>query len=138
MSGDSGGDRLAAAVAAIGERWRQLRINLCCQNQRECHPCRKESKLPQDKGKKISSFYIDSYFCLGVVITKLPSDLAKKALEVLCLPAVTPLQEIINQGLMKLGQITARELTVHIDRLANIFSCGRCNSKALANIQSHL
>ncbi|GMQ10372.1 hypothetical protein CsSME_00053399 [Camellia sinensis var. sinensis] len=58
---------------------------------------------------------------LSVVITELPSDHAKKALEVLCLPAVTPLQEIINQGPLVLGQITARELTVHIDRLANIF-----------------
>ncbi|KAI8018791.1 Transportin MOS14 [Camellia lanceoleosa] len=58
---------------------------------------------------------------LSVVITELPSDHAKKALEVLCLPAVTPLQEIINQGPVILGQITARELTVHIDRLANIF-----------------
>ncbi|KAL7192068.1 hypothetical protein ACSBR2_024006 [Camellia fascicularis] len=58
---------------------------------------------------------------LSVIITELPSDHAKKALEVLCLPAVTPLQEIINQGPVILGQITARELTVHIDRLANIF-----------------
>ncbi|XP_052183861.1 transportin MOS14 isoform X2 [Diospyros lotus] len=58
---------------------------------------------------------------LSVVITELPSDHAKKALEVLCLPAVSPLQEIINQGPLVLGQTTARELTVHIDRLANIF-----------------
>ncbi|KAH7865379.1 hypothetical protein Vadar_005817 [Vaccinium darrowii] len=58
---------------------------------------------------------------LSVVITELPSDHAKKALEVLCLPAVTPLQEVINQGPLVLGQTTARELTVHIDRLANIF-----------------
>ncbi|XP_057479378.1 transportin MOS14-like isoform X3 [Actinidia eriantha] len=58
---------------------------------------------------------------LSMVITELPSDHAQKALEVLCLPAVTPLQEIINQGPLVLGQTTARELTVHIDRLANIF-----------------
>ncbi|KAI8543531.1 hypothetical protein RHMOL_Rhmol08G0225800 [Rhododendron molle] len=58
---------------------------------------------------------------LSVVITELPSDHAKKGLEVLCLPAVTPLQEVINQGPLILGQTTARELTVHIDRLANIF-----------------
>ncbi|KAK2965912.1 hypothetical protein RJ640_005328, partial [Escallonia rubra] len=58
---------------------------------------------------------------LSMVITELPSDQAKKALEALCLPAVTPLQEIINQGPITLGQKPAREITVHIDRLANIF-----------------
>ncbi|KAL3528279.1 hypothetical protein ACH5RR_007601 [Cinchona calisaya] len=58
---------------------------------------------------------------LSKVITELPSEHAKKALEALCLPAVAPLQEIINQGPLILGQKTARELTVHIDRLANIF-----------------
>nr|GMC60457.1 transportin MOS14 isoform X1 [Ipomoea batatas] len=54
-------------------------------------------------------------------ITELNSENAKKALEAICLPAVSPLQEIINQGPVVLGQKTARELTVHIDRLANIF-----------------
>ncbi|XP_059641909.1 transportin MOS14 [Cornus florida] len=58
---------------------------------------------------------------LSIIITELPSDHAKKALEALCMPAVTPLQEIINQGPVILGQATARDLTVHIDRLANIF-----------------
>ncbi|KAA8542600.1 hypothetical protein F0562_023752 [Nyssa sinensis] len=58
---------------------------------------------------------------VSIIITELPSEHAKKALEALCLPAVTPLQDIINQGPLALGQTTARELTVHIDRLANIF-----------------
>ncbi|KAL0385008.1 UNVERIFIED_CONTAM: Transportin MOS14 [Sesamum radiatum] len=58
---------------------------------------------------------------LSMVITELPSEHAKKALEALCLPAVAPLQDIINQGPLVLGQKPARELTVHIDRLANIF-----------------
>ncbi|KAK4427207.1 Transportin MOS14 [Sesamum alatum] len=58
---------------------------------------------------------------LSMVITVLPSEHAKKALEALCLPAVAPLQDIINQGPLVLGQKPARELTVHIDRLANIF-----------------
>ncbi|KAL6978105.1 Transportin mos14 [Sarracenia purpurea var. burkii] len=58
---------------------------------------------------------------LSVVITELPLDHSKKALEIVCLPAVTPLQEIINQGPIVLRQTAARELTVHIDRLANIF-----------------
>lgn len=58
---------------------------------------------------------------LSKVITELSSDHAKKGLEALCLPAVGPLQEIINQGPLMLGQRNARELTVHIDRLANIF-----------------
>ncbi|CAA2959905.1 transportin MOS14 [Olea europaea subsp. europaea] len=58
---------------------------------------------------------------LSMVITELPSEHAKKALEALCLPDVTPLQDIINQGPLVLGQKPARDLTVHIDRLANIF-----------------
>ncbi|KAL9270842.1 Transportin MOS14-like protein [Drosera capensis] len=58
---------------------------------------------------------------LSMVITELPPDQAKKALEALCLPVVTPLQEVINQGPVILGQKGARELTVHIDRLAYIF-----------------
>ncbi|KAL0357544.1 UNVERIFIED_CONTAM: Transportin MOS14 [Sesamum calycinum] len=58
---------------------------------------------------------------LSMVITLLPSEHAKKALEALCLPAVAPLQDIINQGPLVLGQKPARDLTVHIDRLANIF-----------------
>ncbi|XP_057780714.1 transportin MOS14 isoform X1 [Salvia miltiorrhiza] len=58
---------------------------------------------------------------LSMVVTELPSEHAKKALEALCLPAVTPLQDIINQGPLVLGQKPARDLTVHIDRLANIF-----------------
>ncbi|XP_074284647.1 transportin MOS14-like [Silene latifolia] len=58
---------------------------------------------------------------LSMVITELPPDHAKKAVEALCLPVVTPLQEIINQGPVILGQKGPRELTVHIDRLAYIF-----------------
>ncbi|XP_024969319.1 transportin MOS14 isoform X1 [Cynara cardunculus var. scolymus] len=58
---------------------------------------------------------------LSIVITELPPDQAKKALEALCIPAVAPLQEVINQGPLVLGQKPAREITVHIDRLANIF-----------------
>ncbi|GAB4860681.1 Transportin mos14 [Ancistrocladus abbreviatus] len=46
---------------------------------------------------------------LSMVISELPPDHAKKALEALCLPVVTPLQK------------GARELSVHIDRLAYIF-----------------
>ncbi|XP_041999460.1 transportin MOS14-like isoform X3 [Salvia splendens] len=58
---------------------------------------------------------------LSMVVTELPSEHAKKALEALCLPAVAPLQDIINQGPLVLGQKPARDLTVHINRLANIF-----------------
>ncbi|KAK4489067.1 hypothetical protein RD792_004861 [Penstemon davidsonii] len=58
---------------------------------------------------------------LSMVITELPSEHAKKALEALCLPTVAPLQDIINQGPLVLGQKPARELTVHIDRIANMF-----------------
>ncbi|KAG6410313.1 hypothetical protein SASPL_128371 [Salvia splendens] len=74
---------------------------------------------------------------LSMVVTELPSEHAKKALEALCLPAVAPLQDFINQGPLVLGQKQARpgggveqtgpgqkparDLTVHINRLANIF-----------------
>ncbi|CAH9146539.1 unnamed protein product [Cuscuta epithymum] len=58
---------------------------------------------------------------LSMIVTELTPENAKKALEAICLPAVSPLQEIINQGPAVLGQKTPRELTVHIDRLANIF-----------------
>ncbi|XP_073039877.1 transportin MOS14 isoform X2 [Primulina eburnea] len=58
---------------------------------------------------------------LSMVITELPSEHAKKALEAICLPALAPLQDVINQGPLVLGQKPARELTIHIDRLANIF-----------------
>lgn len=58
---------------------------------------------------------------LSVVITELPPEHAKKALELVCLPSLTPLQEITNQGGVSMQQLTARQLTVHIDRLACIF-----------------
>ncbi|KAF9667797.1 hypothetical protein SADUNF_Sadunf15G0060800 [Salix dunnii] len=56
-----------------------------------------------------------------MVITELPGDQAKQALEKLCLPVVTPLQEIIIHGPEVLEKKPARELIVHIDRLAYIF-----------------
>ncbi|KAK9278154.1 hypothetical protein L1049_027713 [Liquidambar formosana] len=58
---------------------------------------------------------------LSMVITELPPDHAKKALEALCLPVVAALQEVINQGPDILNKKTAREFTVHIDRIAYIF-----------------
>ncbi|XP_057952470.1 transportin MOS14 isoform X2 [Malania oleifera] len=58
---------------------------------------------------------------VSMVISELPPDHAKKALEALCLPVVAPLQEVINQGPVILDKKAARELTVHIDRLGNIF-----------------
>ncbi|CAN1753557.1 Transportin MOS14 [Linum perenne] len=58
---------------------------------------------------------------LSMVITELPPDQAKQALEKLCFPVVAPLQEIISQGPELFEKKHARELTVHIDRLAYIF-----------------
>ncbi|TQD88922.1 hypothetical protein C1H46_025514 [Malus baccata] len=58
---------------------------------------------------------------LSKVITELPPDHAKRALEALCLPVVTPLQEIVSQGPDTLNSKTARDLTVHIDRFGYIF-----------------
>ncbi|XP_035543288.1 transportin MOS14-like isoform X2 [Juglans regia] len=58
---------------------------------------------------------------LSMVITELPPDNAKRALEALCLPVVAPLQESVSQGPDILNKKSARELTVHIDRFAYIF-----------------
>ncbi|RXH76086.1 hypothetical protein DVH24_001665 [Malus domestica] len=59
---------------------------------------------------------------LSKVITELPPDHAKRALEALCLPVVTPLQEVVRQGPDTLNSKPARDLTVHIDRFGYIFS----------------
>ncbi|KAG2675749.1 hypothetical protein I3843_12G021500 [Carya illinoinensis] len=58
---------------------------------------------------------------LSMVVTELPPENAKRALEALCMPVVTPLQEAVSQGPEILNKKTARELTVHIDRFAYIF-----------------
>ncbi|KAM0982545.1 hypothetical protein ACFX2I_015414 [Malus domestica] len=58
---------------------------------------------------------------LSKVITELPPDHAKRALEALCLPVVTPLQEVVRQGPDTLNSKPARDLTVHIDRFGYIF-----------------
>ncbi|GLU12266.1 hypothetical protein SLE2022_289610 [Rubroshorea leprosula] len=58
---------------------------------------------------------------LSMVITELPPEPAKDALEELCSSVVTPLQEIINQGPEGLEKKHARELSVYIDRFAYIF-----------------
>ncbi|XP_048443658.1 transportin MOS14-like isoform X2 [Pyrus x bretschneideri] len=57
---------------------------------------------------------------LSKVITELPPDQAKRALEALCLPVVTPLQEAVRQGPDTLNSKPARDLTVHIDRFGYI------------------
>jgi len=59
---------------------------------------------------------------LSVVITTLPPESARTALELICQPVINPLQELIHQGDQILQQIPARQLTVHIDRLSSIFS----------------
>ncbi|PPD92809.1 hypothetical protein GOBAR_DD10241 [Gossypium barbadense] len=58
---------------------------------------------------------------LSMVITELPPEPAKDALEELCSSVVTPLQEVINQGPEVLEKKHARELTVYIDRFAYVF-----------------
>nr|CAD1836172.1 unnamed protein product [Ananas comosus var. bracteatus] len=58
---------------------------------------------------------------LSVVITELPPEHAKRALELICIPAINPLEELINQGGAALQQVPARQLIVHINRLACIF-----------------
>ncbi|BAB11509.1 unnamed protein product [Arabidopsis thaliana] len=56
---------------------------------------------------------------LGMVVTELPLDQAKGALEKLCFSAASPLEEAAKEDLEKKH---ARELTVHIDRFAFLFS----------------
>ncbi|WOL09630.1 transportin MOS14 [Canna indica] len=58
---------------------------------------------------------------LSVVIKELPPENAKKALELVCLPIISPLQKFTNQGGEFIKEVPARQLTVHIDRLACIF-----------------
>ncbi|THU56155.1 hypothetical protein C4D60_Mb11t14270 [Musa balbisiana] len=58
---------------------------------------------------------------LSVVIKELPPEHAKKALELVCLPIITPLQEFTNQGGGSIQETPASQLTIHIDRLACIF-----------------
>ncbi|KAK2409011.1 transportin MOS14 [Trifolium repens] len=58
---------------------------------------------------------------LSMVVTELPLDDAKRALEALCIPVISPLQEAINQGPESLSKRPSRQLTVHIDRFAYIF-----------------
>ncbi|KAH9301503.1 hypothetical protein KI387_013086 [Taxus chinensis] len=58
---------------------------------------------------------------LSMVITALPPEHAKKALEALCIPAVTPLQQVIAQATRSPQQFSANQYTVPIDRLSNIF-----------------
>ncbi|XP_057419400.1 transportin MOS14 [Lotus japonicus] len=58
---------------------------------------------------------------LSMVVTELPPDDAKRALEALCIPVISPLQEAINQGPEVLNKRPSRQLTIHIDRFAYIF-----------------
>ncbi|GLJ30869.1 hypothetical protein SUGI_0613730 [Cryptomeria japonica] len=58
---------------------------------------------------------------LSMVITALPPEHAKKALEALCIPAVTPLQQVIAQAARSPQQFSANQYTIPIDRLSNIF-----------------
>ncbi|PNY04292.1 transportin-3-like protein [Trifolium pratense] len=58
---------------------------------------------------------------LSMVVTELPLEDAQRALEALCIPVISPLQEAINQGPESLSKRPSRQLTVHIDRFAYIF-----------------
>ncbi|XP_050379254.1 transportin MOS14 [Argentina anserina] len=58
---------------------------------------------------------------LSKVISELPPDQAKRALEALCLPVVSPLQEVLSQAPEMLNNRPPRDFTVHIDRFGYIF-----------------
>ncbi|XP_010546049.1 PREDICTED: transportin MOS14 isoform X2 [Tarenaya hassleriana] len=71
---------------------------------------------------------------LSMVVTELPSDQAKNALERLCLSAASPLKEAAEEGLDKKH---ARELTVHIDRFAYLFRYVNHPEAVAAEINKH-
>ncbi|KAK7265742.1 hypothetical protein RJT34_33365 [Clitoria ternatea] len=58
---------------------------------------------------------------LSMVVTELIPGDAERALEALCIPVITPLQDAINQGPESLSKRPSRQLTIHIDRFAYIF-----------------
>ncbi|KAH9299652.1 hypothetical protein KI387_031334, partial [Taxus chinensis] len=58
---------------------------------------------------------------LSKVITSLPAEHVKRALESLCIPAVSALQQVITRQAQSSQQLSANQYTVPIDRIANIF-----------------
>eukprot|EP01018_Ginkgo_biloba_P004333 Gb_28911 [translate_table: standard] len=58
---------------------------------------------------------------LSMVITALPAEHAKQALEALCMPAVSHLQQVMQQQAHSSQQLNANQYTIPIDRIANIF-----------------
>ncbi|KAG5054057.1 hypothetical protein JHK85_006567 [Glycine max] len=50
-----------------------------------------------------------------MVVTELPQDDAKRALEALCIPVITHLQEGMHEGPESLSKRPSRQLTIHID-----------------------
>nr|CAB3499380.1 unnamed protein product [Digitaria exilis] len=71
---------------------------------------------------------------LSVVITTLPPESARTALELICQPVINPLQELIQQGDQVLQQVPARQLTVHIDRLSSIFRWRAWDTRTMESI----
>ncbi|CAE6255150.1 unnamed protein product [Arabidopsis arenosa] len=71
---------------------------------------------------------------LGMVVTELPLDQAKGALEKLCFSAASPLEEAAKEDLEKKH---ARELTVHIDRFAFLFRYVNHPEAVAAEINKH-
>nr|VDC95695.1 unnamed protein product [Brassica oleracea] len=71
---------------------------------------------------------------LGMVVTELPLDQARSALEKLCLLAASPLEEAAKEDLDKKH---ARELTVHIDRFAFLFRYVNHPEAVAAEINKH-
>lgn len=113
-------DSAAAAALAFRHVCDDCRIKLCgsVDSLFEIY----HRAMSEEGGYKISaeeSLYLVE--ALSMVITELPSDHAKKALQALCLPAVSTLQRVLNQGPLVVEKVSARELTIHIERLGNIF-----------------
>ncbi|CAF2036984.1 unnamed protein product [Brassica napus] len=71
---------------------------------------------------------------LGMVVTELPLDQARSALEKLCFSVASPLEEAAKEDLDKKH---ARELTVHIDRFAFLFRYVNHPEAVAAEINKH-
>ncbi|KAG0561064.1 hypothetical protein KC19_9G034400 [Ceratodon purpureus] len=63
---------------------------------------------------------------LSLMVSALPPDRLVPALDALCIPILTPLQEVVTaaQQAGSSQQFTSNQYTVHIDRIANIFRYG--------------
>ncbi|KAJ7520942.1 hypothetical protein O6H91_19G031100 [Diphasiastrum complanatum] len=77
----------------------------------------------EDKFKLSSDDELQLVEGLSIVVSALPPDRLPQALDALCLPVLTPLQQLVTaaQQASSEQQFSARQYTILIDRVANIF-----------------